>query len=152
MSVSAKAVAELRKATGAGMMDCKKALQESNGDFDGAVDYLRKKGQKVAAKRADREAKEGVVVTVTNDSNDKGIVMGLGCETDFVAKNEDFVAFATSLAKLALDSGVTSKKELAALEFEGAPVSEKLIEQTGKIGEKIEISDLQLVEGGTLTS
>lgn len=152
MSVSAKAVAELRKATGAGMMDCKKALQESSGDFDGAVDYLRKKGQKVAAKRADRDAKEGVVVAMTNESGDTGIVLAVGCETDFVAKNDDFIAFAGRLGELALSELPDTKEEFLALEFEGSPVSEKLIEQTGKIGEKIEISDYQKVTGGKIAS
>ena len=152
MAVSAKDVGALRKATGAGMMDCKKALQESDGDFDGAVEYLRKKGQKVAAKRADREANEGVVVALTNDAGDKGVVMGLGCETDFVAKNEDFIAFATALGQLGLDNNATTAEELLALSFEGSPVAEKLIEKTGTIGEKIEVSNYQTVEGGKITS
>jgi elongation factor Ts len=152
MSVSAKAVAELRKATGAGMMDCKKALQESSGDYDGAIDYLRKKGQKVAAKRADRDATEGVVVAVTNDAGDRGIVMALGCETDFVAKNDEFIAFAESLGKLALDNLANTKEDVLALQFNGAPVSEKLVDYTGKIGEKIEISKYHKVEGGKIAS
>ena len=150
--ISAKEVGELRKATGAGLMDCKKALQESGGDFDGALDYLRKKGQKVAAKRADREANEGVVVSLMDESGKKGLVMALSCETDFVAKNEDFVALANELAKLAMDNGVADAAGLLALEFEGMPVSEKLVEKTGVIGEKIEIPYLQVVEGDNIAS
>lgn len=150
--ISAKEVGELRKATGAGLMDCKKALQESGGDFDGAVDYLRKKGQKVAAKRADRDANEGVVVVVTNDDSTKGLLMALGCETDFVAKNEDFIEFARQLAQLGLENNVSTREELTALEFDGAPVSEKLIERTGTIGEKIEISDVKVIEGENIAT
>lgn len=152
MSISAKDVAELRKATGAGMMDCKKALQESNGDFDGALDYLRKKGQKVAAKRADRDANEGVVVALLDDAGTKGVLMALSCETDFVAKNDDFIAFATGIAKHGLEKGVASKEDILAMELEGAPVSEKLIEYTGKIGEKIEVSSYDMLQGEKLTS
>lgn len=152
MTVTAKEVGDLRKATGAGLMDCKKALEESGGDFDGALDYLRKKGQKVAAKRADREANEGVVVTIVDEAANKGLVMALSCETDFVAKNENFVQFANDLAKLAMDNQATTKDALLELEYEGAKVSEKLVEQTGKIGEKIEVSDLQVVEGANIAS
>ncbi|MFN3189079.1 MAG: translation elongation factor Ts [Aureliella sp.] len=152
MAISAKDVAELRKATGAGLMDCKKALQESDGDYEGALEYLRKKGQKVAAKRADRDANEGVVVTALNDDGTKGIVMALSCETDFVAKNEGFIALASQLGQMALDSGVGSKDELVALEIDGEPVSERLVSETGKIGEKIEVSDFQVVEGEKIAS
>lgn len=149
-TITAKDVGELRKVTGAGLMDCKKALQEADGDFDGAVDILRKKGQKVAAKRADREANEGVVVALT-DGN-KGLLLALSSETDFAAKNEDFIAFANELAQLAMEQGVKTKEELLALKFAGATVSEKLIERTGVIGEKIEVSDFQIVEGENLAS
>ena len=152
MAISAKEVGELRKATGAGMMDCKEALKESGGDYEGALDFLRKKGQKVAAKRADREANEGVVVTLINDSGDQGLVMALSCETDFVAKNEDFIALAQRLAQLAMDNSASTKEELVALPLDGATVAEKLVEQTGKIGEKIEVSDLQKVEGEKIAS
>ena len=152
MSISASEVAELRKATGAGLMDCKKALQESGGDYEGALDYLRKKGQKVAAKRADRDANEGVVVTVLDESGNKGVVMALSCETDFVAKNEDFIAFANKLANLALANGVKDKEGILPLDIDGTAVSDKLVEQTGKIGEKIEVSDLQVVEGDKIAS
>lgn len=151
-TTSAKDVAELRKATGAGMMDCKKALQESGGDFEGALDYLRKKGQNVAAKRADREANEGVVVTLMSEDGNNGIVMALSCETDFVAKNEDFIALANDIAKLAMENNATTKDEVLKLQYDGAPVEEKLVERTGLIGEKIEISDFQRVEGENLSS
>lgn len=152
MSISAKDVSTLRKTSGAGIMDCKEALKESNGDLEGAMDWLRKKGQKVAAKRADREASEGVVVVLTDDAGTTGVAMALSCETDFVAKNDDFIAFANTLAKFALDEGFSSKEELAAATFEGATVAEKLVERTGTIGEKIEVSDLQRVSGENLTS
>lgn len=150
MAISAKDVAELRKATGAGMMDCKDALKESDGDYEGALDYLRKKGQKVAAKRADRDANEGVVVTKTEGN--KGVVLALSCETDFVAKNDEFIAFATSIGDLALANQPATIEALLALELDGKPISERLVERTGTIGEKIEVSDYQIIEGDNLTS
>ncbi|MGI9474881.1 MAG: translation elongation factor Ts [Rubripirellula sp.] len=152
MSISAKDVSELRKATGAGMMDCKEALKESDGDFDGALDFLRKKGQKVAAKRADREANEGVVVALLNDAGDRGLLLALSSETDFVAKNDDFIAFASGLAQLAMDNNADSKEAVLALPYEGSTVAEKLVEKTGVIGEKIEISDFQTVSGENISS
>jgi elongation factor Ts len=152
MTITAKAVSELRRATGAGMMDCKEALNESGGDVDGALDFLRKKGQKVAAKRADRDANEGVVIALTTASGDQGILMALSCETDFVAKNDGFIEFANSVANLALEKLPASKEELLALPFDGGVVSEKLIEQTGKIGEKLEISDYQLISGENIST
>ena len=151
-AVSAKDVSELRKMTGAGIMDCKAALKESNGDFDGALDYLRKKGQKVAAKRADRDVNEGVVVTAINEKGDTGIILSVSCETDFVAKNELFVNFVNSLAQLALEKAPANKEELLQLELDGETVAEKLVEQTGKTGEKLELSDYQIVRGDNLTS
>ncbi len=150
MTISAKDVSALRKSTGAGMMDCKKALQESGGDLEGAMDYLRKKGQKVAAKRADREANEGVVVALVEGN--KGLLLALSCETDFVAKNEDFIELTNTIAKLAMEKGATTAEEVAALEFEGSTVGEKLVERTGTIGEKIEVSDFQVVQGDNLAS
>ncbi|MDM4016740.1 translation elongation factor Ts [Roseiconus lacunae] len=150
MAISAKDVSELRKSTGAGMMDCKKALEESGGDLEGALDYLRKKGQKVAAKRADREANEGVVVALVEGN--KGALLALSCETDFVAKNEDFVKLAEQIAKDAVSKGLTTKEEVAAMEFDGSTVAEKLVERTGTIGEKIEVADFQTVEGEQLSS
>ena len=152
MSITAKDISELRKATGAGMMDCKAALTESGGDFDGALDYLRKKGQKVAAKRADRDANEGVVVAIVNEAGTEGSLIALSCETDFVAKNEDFIALAESLAKLAADSGATDKDAVLALTTDGGTVAEKLVEKTGLIGEKIEVSDFQRVTGDKIAS
>ncbi len=152
MTISASDVGALRKATGAGLMDCKKALQESDGDYEGALDYLRKKGQKVAAKRADRDANEGVVVTALNADGSQGVVMALSCETDFVAKNEGFIELANQLAQLALSEGITTKEQLAETSFDGSPVSERLVAETGKIGEKIEVSDLHLVNGKHLAS
>ncbi len=152
MSISAKDVAELRKATGAGLMDCKKALQESDGDYEGALDYLRKKGQKVAAKRADRDTTEGVVVTLCDDAGTTGVVMALSCETDFVAKNEGFVALANEIAAAALAAGAKSAEEVTALTIDGQTVAEKLVENTGKIGEKIEVSGYDLITGENLAS
>ena len=152
MSISAKAVSELRKSTGAGMMDCKEALKESGGDIDGALDWLRKKGQKVAAKRADRDANEGVVVAKTNEAGTTGIVMAVSCETDFVAKNDGFIEFANNLCQLALDKLPETKEEYLTLEFEGATVAEKLVEKTGTIGEKLEISGYHKVVGEKIAS
>lgn len=152
MSISAKDVGALRKATGAGMMDCKEALKESGGDLDGAMDWLRKRGQKVAAKRADRDANEGIVVAKVNDANNTGIILGLGCETDFVAKNEDFIGLADKLGELALKNLPNTKEELVALPFEGSTVAEKLVDYTGKVGEKIEVSGYHKVQGDHIAS
>ena len=135
--ITAAEVNNLRKATGAGMMDCKKALVEADGDFDQAIEILRKQGQKVAAKRADRESSEGAAIAKVNDDNTQGVVISLNCETDFVAKNDSFVKLANDLADLAL--GFDSKDDFLAASFNGMTVSEKLTEQTGVIGEKIEI-------------
>jgi elongation factor Ts len=146
-TISAKAVSELRKATGAGMMDCKEALKESGGDIDGALEFLRKKGQKVASKRADREANEGVVVALTDDAGTTAVLLALSCETDFVAKNEGFVELANQIAKLAMDKQPATKDDLLALEIDGMAVSQRLLEETGKIGEKIELSEYELVKG-----
>ena len=151
-TITAKDISELRKATGAGMMDCKAALNESDGDFDGALDYLRKKGQKVAAKRADREANEGTVIAIVNDEGTQGLLLAVSTETDFAAKNEEFVAFATGLAQLAADNGVDDKEALLALPYEGMTVAEKLVERTGVIGEKIEVADFQTVSGDNIAS
>lgn len=143
-------VAKLRNTTGAGMMDCKKALTEAEGDFDKAIEILRKKGQKVAANRADRESTEGVVVAKLNADRTHGVIVALNCETDFVAKNEDFVKLANELAEQALN--YSTKEELLASDYKGISVSDKLIEQTGVIGEKIEISSIQRIEGPFLGS
>ncbi len=146
VKISAADVKKLRDQTGAGMMDCKKALTESDGDFDKAIDFLRKKGQKMASKRAEREAKEGVVIAVTSGNKNKGVVLRLGCETDFVAKNDDFVNLAKSFADLALKNLPNTVEDLLALPFEDVTVGEKVIEQTGVIGEKIEISKYAKIE------
>ncbi|MBC6368106.1 translation elongation factor Ts [Algoriphagus sp. AK58] len=145
MAITAQDVNKLRQMTGAGMMDCKKALTEAEGDFEKAVDILRKKGQKVSASRADRETKEGVVVTRVADGGAKGILLSLTCETDFVAKNEEFGAFANTLIDLAVNNGCTEKEQILALPFENITVAEKIVEMTGKIGEKIEISHYEVI-------
>jgi len=142
--ITAAEVSKLRKTTGAGMMDCKKALVESDGDFDKAIEILRKKGQKVAAKRADRESSEGAAIAKVNNDKTVGAVIVLACETDFVGKNESFVKLAHKLAELALESD--SKEDFMNAKIDGITVAEKLIEQTGVIGEKIEISDFEKIE------
>lgn len=145
MAITAQDVNKLRQMTGAGMMDCKKALTEAEGDFEKAVDILRKKGQKVSASRADRETKEGVVVTRVAANGTKGILLSLTCETDFVAKNEEFGAFANTLIDMAVENSCESKDAVMALAFESITVAEKIIEMTGKIGEKIDISHFEIV-------
>ena len=142
--ITAAEVNKLRKATGAGMMDCKKALVEAEGDFDNAIDILRKKGQKVAAKRADRDSTEGAAVAKVNEENTLGVAIVLGCETDFVGKNENFLALANQLAEIALDH--TSKDAFLAADFDGMSVADKLIEQTGVIGEKLDLKSFEKVE------
>ncbi|SHL52109.1 translation elongation factor Ts [Chryseobacterium polytrichastri] len=138
-------VAKLRNTTGAGMMDCKKALVEAEGDFEKAIDILRKKGQKVAANRADRESAEGAVIARVNEDNTLGAIISLNCETDFVAKNEAFIELAYEIAEMAVFAA--SKEELLATAFHGMTVAEKLIEQTGVIGEKIEIGTFERLDG-----
>ena len=142
--ITAAEVNKLRQATGAGMMDCKKALVEAEGDFDKAIDLLRKKGQKVAAKRADRDSTEGAAVAKVNSENNLGVAIVLGCETDFVGKNENFLALANQLAELALN--YPSKEAFLQADFGGMTVAEKLIEQTGVIGEKLDIKSFEKVE------
>ncbi|NVJ86374.1 MAG: elongation factor Ts [Algoriphagus sp.] len=145
MAITAQDVNKLRQMTGAGMMDCKKALTEAEGDFEKAIDILRKKGQKVSASRADRETKEGVVVTHVSADGTKGTILSLTCETDFVAKNEEFGAFANTLLNLAVENGAASKEAIMALPIEGITVAEKIVEMTGKIGEKIDVSHFEIV-------
>ena len=142
--IKAADVKKLRDMTGAGMMDCKKALVEANGDFDEAISILRKKGQKVAAKRADRESAEGVAVAVINDNKTKAVVFTLNCETDFVAKNDDFVNLAKKMGEVALN--YNNKEDFLAAPFDGGTIADKVIEQTGVIGEKIEIGDFKALE------
>ncbi len=141
-------VAKLRNTTGAGMMDCKKALVEAEGDFEKAIDILRKKGQKVAANRADRDSSEGAVIARVNEDNTLGVVISLNCETDFVAKNDSFIELAYELAEQAMN--YASKEEFLASDFHGLSVAEKLIEQTGVIGEKIEIGSFETIQGAFL--
>jgi len=141
--ITASQVNSLRKQTGAGMMDCKKALMETKGDFDKAIDVLRKKGQKVAAKRADRSATEGAVLAIVKNDCKSGALLALNCETDFVAKNDSFIELTQSFLNLALDKGVNDLESIQALSFPDSDmlVKEKLIEQTGVIGEKLELSN-----------
>ena len=144
--ISASQVNMLRKQTGAGMMDCKKALVETGGDFDQAVDVLRKKGQKVAAKRADRETTEGVVLGLVSAGKDCGAILSLNCETDFVAKNESFIALAKSFLSIALSNNAKDIESIKALSFDSnMSIEEKLVEQTGVIGEKLELSNYHII-------
>nr|WP_315166200.1 translation elongation factor Ts [uncultured Flavobacterium sp.] len=149
-TITAADVNKLRTITGAGMMDCKKALVEAEGDFDLAIENLRKKGQKVAANRSDRESTEGAVIAVVNADKTAGVVISLNCETDFVGKNESFVKLAQDLAALALN--FDNKEAFLAADFNGITVAEKLIEQTGVIGEKIEIGSFERLEGAFIGS
>ena len=138
MKISASEVNNLRKSTGAGMMDCKNALVEAEGNIEKAIEILRKKGQKVAAKRADRDSHEGAAIAITNEGGTVGAAIVLACETDFVGKNTDFVELANKLATLALDCN--SKEDLLKASIDGMSVEQKLLEQTGVIGEKIQIN------------
>ncbi len=148
--ITASAVNELRKATGAGMMDCKKALQETNGDMEQAIDFLRKKGAKVSANRADRDAAEGAVIAIASADKKTGAVIRLNCETDFVAKNEEFVALAKQIAGVALSEKPSSVDELKNLKIDGVTISERLLDYVGKIGEKIDVTVCQMVEGNLI--
>jgi len=152
MSITAADINKLRQATGAGMMDCRKALTESNGDFEAAIDWLRKQGQKVAAKRSDREAKEGVIIAQALPGNKAGIVLCISCETDFVSKNADFVAFAQSIADAAISNDVKSVEELNAVEIKGAKVADLINDKLAAIGEKIEVSKFERVEAPYVAS
>lgn len=147
MSISAKDVKELRDITGAGMMDCKKALSESGGDIEGAIEILRKRGQKLSAKRAEREANEGVVIALTSSNRNNGVVIKLSCETDFVAKGEGFIALANTIAEIALKNLPATLEDLLALDFDSTiKVGDKITEQVGVIGEKIEVKEYQKIE------
>jgi len=152
MSISAADVNKLRQMTGAGMMDCKKALQETNGDFEAAVDFLRKKGAKISANRADRDAKEGAIIAKTSADRKTGVIVQLSSETDFVAKNEDFVAFAHKLAEVALANQPESIDAFKALAMDGATVGDKITDQVAKIGEKIDVVKYELVKGDNLVA
>jgi elongation factor Ts len=150
--ITASDVNKLRQMTGAGMMDCKKALTESNGDFEAAVDYLRKKGQKVASNRADREAKEGVVLAKITSDGKHGAIICLNCETDFVAKNDDFVKLTTSLLDLAVEKNPTSLEAFMALPMGNGTVSDIITDNIGRIGEKLELSRYETVDADTVVA
>lgn len=147
MAITAQDVNKLRQMTGAGMMDCKKALTEAEGDFDKAVELLRKKGQKVSASRADRETSEGVVFAKTVNDDKKGILIAFTCETDFVAKNEDFIKLGEEIIEVAAKENPSSIEELKSLKSGNLTITEKITETTGKIGEKLEISSYEILEG-----
>jgi elongation factor Ts len=150
--ITAAEVSKLRKVTGAGMMDCKKALQESDGDFDKAIEIIRKKGQAVANKRADREAREGVILAKTNNDSTLGAIIMLNCETDFVAKNENFIKLAESILDKAINENPDNLEVLQKIEIDGKPVADKIIEQVGIIGEKLNLSYYDKVEATQVIS
>jgi elongation factor Ts len=151
VQISAADVNKLRQQTGAGMMDCKKALTETSGDFEAAIDYLRKKGAKVAASRSDRESKEGVVIARTSEDGKNGVVIVLACETDFVAKNAEFIAFANAVANVAVNALPANVEELGALEVDTetgrVKIADALLDMTGKIGERIVVSTYEVLSG-----
>ncbi len=147
MAITAQEVNQLRQKTGAGMMDCKKALTEAEGDFEKAIEILRKKGQKVSASRSDRETSEGSVFIKTSNDGKEATLIALNCETDFVAKNDEFVNLGNSIVEVAANEKPASIDALKSLSFGGLPIEEKIIELIGKIGEKIEISALESVAG-----
>jgi elongation factor Ts len=152
VAISAAEINKLRQATGAGMMDCRKALVETNGDFEAAIDWLRKQGQKVAAKRSDREAKEGVVIAQTTGDNKSGIIVCVSCETDFVSKNSDFVAFAQSIADAAIKNNVKTLEELNAAAIDNSTVADLVNDKLATIGEKIGITKLVRVDAPFVAS
>jgi len=151
LQITASDVNKLRQQTGAGMMDCKKALTETNGDFEAAIDYLRKKGAKVAASRQDRESNEGVVIARTSEDGKRGVIIELNCETDFVAKNAEFVAFANAIANEAVENNPSSLEALTQLSIDvensRVTIADAITDKTGKIGEKIGVSKYEVVEG-----
>src|ERR1700704_2203512 len=151
-TITAADINKLRQATGAGMLDCRKALTEANGDFEAAIDWLRKQGQKVAAKRSDREAKEGVVIAKTTADHKTGIGVCVSCETDFVSKNADFVAFVQSIADAAIKHNVKSVDEINNIEINGAKVSDLVNDKLASIGEKIGISKFERVDAPYVAS
>jgi elongation factor Ts len=154
IKISAAEVNKLRQTTGAGMMDCKKALEEANGDFETAIEVLRKKGQKVAAKRSDRDAAEGLVLAKTNADGTRGALIVLNCETDFVAKNEAFGAFANTILDIAVNDNPSGLDALKGMKFTGSDLSieDKITEEIGKIGEKIDLSAFEVVSGGKVVA
>lgn len=152
VAITAAEINKLRQATGAGMMDCRKALTETNGDFEAAIDWLRKQGQKIAAKRSDREAKEGVIIAQTTADNKTGIAVCVSCETDFVSKNAEFVAFAQSIADAAIANKVSSIEELNEVSINGTKVSELINDKLAAIGEKIGITNVSRVDADYVAS
>jgi len=152
VTISAQDINKLRQMTGAGMMDCRKALTETNGDFEAAIDWLRKQGQKVAAKRSDREAKEGVVIAKTTSDNKTGIVVCVSCETDFVSKNADFVAFAQNIADAAIAYNVKSLDELMNVKAPHATVAELVNDKLASIGEKIGVTKFARIDADYVAS
>src|SRR6476660_4050880 len=152
VTISAQDINKLRQMTGAGMMDCRKALTETNGDFEAAIDWLRKQGQKVAAKRSDREAKEGVVLAKTTADNKSGIIVTVSCETDFVSKNADFVAFAQSIADAAIKNNVKTVDELNNVTVNGSTVSDLVNDKLASIGEKIGVSRFERIDAPYVAS
>ena len=145
MAITAQDINKLRQITGSGMMDCKAALTEAEGDFDKAIDILRKKGQKVASKRADRDTAEGCIIAKTTGDAKRGVVVMLNCETDFVAVNAEFVALTNSIVDVALASNAQTAEEVLTKDINGLPVSERIVEMVGKIGEKIQIGAYEMV-------
>ncbi len=152
IAISASEINKLRQVTGAGMMDCRKALTETNGDFEAAIDWLRKQGQKVAAKRSDREAKEGVVLAKTTSDHKSGIIVCVSCETDFVSKNADFVAFAQSIADAAIQNDVKTLDELNATKVNNATVADLVNDKLAAIGEKIGITKFERIDAPYVAS
>jgi len=152
MKITPQMVKELRESTGAGMADCKKALEETQGNFEEAVEFLRKKGAASAAKRSDKEANEGLIVTVNNDDKTKTALVAVTCETDFVAKNQEFVAFAEQIADAAMENFPADKEALLALEINGLSIKDSILDQMAKIGEKLEISNYEVMEATNVVS
>jgi elongation factor Ts len=152
VTITAADINKLRQSTGAGMMDCRKALTETNGDFEAAIDWLRKKGQKVAALRGDRDAREGVVLAKTTTDNKTGIALCLSCETDFVSKNSDFVAFAQSIMNAAIDNNVKSVDELNGVSINGGKIADLVNDKLASIGEKIGISKFERIDAEFVAS
>jgi elongation factor Ts len=151
-TITAAEINKLRQTTGAGMMDCRKALIESDGDFEKAIDYLRKKGQKVAALRSDREAKEGVIIAATTTDRKTGLIVTLACETDFVSKNAEFVAVAQSIMDVAIKNNVKSLEELQSSKLDNATVADKINDQVAKIGEKIQLTRFERIDADAVAS
>ena len=151
-TISAQDINKLRQATGAGMLDCRKALTETNGDFEAAIDWLRKQGQKVAAKRGDREAKEGVVIAQTTSDNKRGVVVCVSCETDFVSNNEDFISMVKNIANVAITDNIKTQEDLNNAVINGAKVSDLINDKLAAIGEKIGITKFQIVEAPYVAS